>query len=83
VVKWLLEKRIQIINYSAGLKKPLSRLPPDWFWVILAGIRGITDYVNVTFENLQGRTLLVVEQSAELAKLGADLAIHMGIQGLF
>lgn len=83
MAKWLLDKRLQIVDYSASLDKPLDRLPPDWWWVILAGIQAITEYVNVTFVKLQGRSLLVSEQAAELNKLGGDLAVHVGIQGPF
>jgi hypothetical protein len=83
VAKWLLDKWLQIVNYSATSDKGFDRLPPDWWWVILAGVQAITEYVNVTFVKLQGRSLLVSEQAAELTKLGGDLAIHVGIQGPF
>jgi hypothetical protein len=83
VVKWLLDKRIQIVNYSNSLREPFDRLPPDWWWVVAAGIYAVTEYVNPTFVQLQGRTLLVSQQTAILAKLGEDLSLHVGIEGPF
>ena len=83
VSKWLLEKRIQIVEYSDSLRRPLNRLPPDWWWVIVAGIKAVTEYVNPVFVKLQGRTLLVSQQTAILAKLADDLSILVGMEGPF
>ena len=82
-MKWLLDKRIQIVNYSDSLSEPFDNLPPDWWWVVVAGIHAVTEYVNPTFVKLQGRTLLVSQQTAILVKLGEDLSIHTGIEGPF
>lgn len=44
-----LEKCAQIIDYSANSKKSFNRLSPDWCWIILAGIRGVIEHINITF----------------------------------
>src|SRR5271169_5626080 len=76
VVKWLLNKWIQIVNYSDSLSEPFDHLPPDWWWVVVAGIHAVTEYINPTFVKLQGRTLLVSQQTAILVELGEDLSVH-------
>ena len=83
VSKWLLEKRIQIVEYSDSLDRPFNRLPPDWWWVIVAGIKAVIEYINPVFVKLQGRTLLISQQTTILAKLADDLSIHVGIEGPF
>ena len=82
-MKWLLDKWIQIVNYSDSLSEPFDNLPPDWWWVVVAGIHAVTEYVNPMFVKLQGCTLLVSQQKAILAKLREDLSIHVGIEGPF
>ena len=83
VSKWLLEKRIQIVEYSDSLDQPFNRLPPDWWWVIVAGIKAVIEYINPVFVKLQGRTLLISQQTTILVKLADDLSIHVGIEGPF
>ena len=83
VSKWLLGKRIDIYNYSASLKDPLDCIPPDWWWVIVAAINAITELVNAVFVQLQGKTLLIPQQTAILAQLADDITILTGIEGPF
>jgi hypothetical protein len=83
VAEWLLENRIAIVNYSASLKEPLDSLPPYWWWVVIAVVKAVTDYVNPVFVKLQGKTLLISQQTAILAQLADELTILAGIDGPF
>jgi hypothetical protein len=83
VSAWLLAKRIQIINYSDSLTEPLDELPPNWWWVVVAGIAAVTEYVNPVFIKLQGRDLLISQQTALLSTLADDLSILVGVEGPF
>ena len=83
VSKWLLEKWIQIVEYRDSLDRPFNRLPPDWWWGIVAGIKAVIEYINPVFLKLQGHTLLISQQMTILAKLTDDLSIHVGIEGPF
>ncbi len=83
VSKWLLEKWIQIVEYSDSLDRPFNRLPPNWWWVIVASIKAVIEYINPVFLKLQGHTLLISQQMTILAKLTDDVSIHVGREGPF
>lgn len=83
MAEWLLENQIPIFNYNAGLKEPLNCLLPQWWWVIIAVVKAVTDYVNPVFVKLQGKTLLISQQTAILSQLADELTIMAGIDGPF
>src|SRR5436309_14573977 len=81
---WLLDNRTIIYNYSANLKDgPLEHFPDDAWWLLVAAINAITELVNVVFVKLQGKTLLIAQQTAILAKLADDITILSGTDGPF
>ena len=61
-------------------EKP-SQTPPDWWWVVIAGINALTVQVNIVFIKLQAKDLLVSQQSAELTYLTSLICIQVGIDG--
>ena len=83
VCTWLLEKRIRLFQYLKE-EKP-SQTPPDWWWVVIAGINALTAQVNIVFIKLQAKDL-VSQQSAELTCLAGPLAslicIQVGVNSL-
>ena len=79
VCSWLLEKRIRLFQYIEG-KQP-SQAPPNWWWIVVAGIDAFTAQVNIVFVKLQAKDLLVSQQSAELNTLASLLCIQLGIEG--
>ena len=38
VCKWLLAKRIILFEYINATKTPIKSAPPDWWWIVIAGI---------------------------------------------
>jgi len=77
VCTWLLEKRIRLFQYLKE-EKP-SQTPPDWWWVVIAGINALTAQVNIVFIKLQAKDLLVSQQSAELTHLASLICIQVGV----
>ena len=61
----------------------LEHFPDDVWWVLVAAINTVTELVNVVFVKLQGKTLLIAQQTAILAKLADDITILTGIEGPF
>src|SRR5216110_1888687 len=79
VCMWVLEKRIHLFQHLKE-EKPLQT-PPDWWWVVIAGINALTAQVNIVFIKLQAKGLLVSQQSAELTHLTSLIRIQVGIDG--
>ena len=62
---------------------PLEHFPDDAWWILVAAINAITELVNVVFVKLQGKTLLIAQQTAILVKLADDITILTGTDGPF
>ena len=62
---------------------PLEHFPDDAWWILVAAINVTTELVNVVFVKLQGKTLLIAQQTAILAKLTDDITILTGTDGPF
>lgn len=62
---------------------PLEHFPDDAWWILVAAINAITELVNIVFVILQGKTLLIAQQTAILVKLADDITILTGIEGPF
>lgn len=81
VCKWLLTHRITLFEYINSATKPVTSAPPEWWWVVIAGISALTEIINPVFVKLQAQNLLISVQSALLSTLAADIATTIGIQG--
>jgi len=83
VCEWLLAKRIPLFEYIKSAEKPVSTAPPDWWWVVIAGISALTQIINPVFVKLQAQNLLISTQSALLDGLAMDICAMVGIKGPF
>ena len=81
VCKWLLAKCIALFEYINSATNPVSMAPPDWWWVVIAGISALTEIINPVFVKLQAQNLLISTQSALLDGLSMDICAMVGIQG--
>ena len=81
VCTWLLDKRFALFKLIAENKLPAKLAPESWWWIVIAGVKGITDHVNPIFIKLQSRELLVAQQADILAKLAADISTDVGADG--
>ena len=83
VCKWLLTKRIALFEYINSATEPVSTAPPNWWWVVIAGISALMEIINPVFIKLQAQNLLISMQSALLETLSLDICTMIGIQGPF
>src|SRR5437762_4351207 len=79
--KWLLEKRIQVLEYIAVDQK--INAPEGWWWIVASAIHTLSKEINVVFVKLQSKNLLISQQAAELEKLATILCAHIIIDGPF
>ena len=83
VSAWLLTKYILIMEYINTATKPVEEAPPSWWWVVIAGIKAMTDIINPIITQLQAPNLLVSKQAAILVQLSVDIYGMIGIEGPF
>ena len=84
VARWLLEHRVRIFqHFTAESTKSTNVNPPSWWWVVIAGLSALTEYVNIVFIKLQSKDLLISQQASELQKLAADIFILFNVEGPF
>ena len=83
VCKWLLAKRIVLFEYINAAENPVDSAPPDWWWIVIAGISALTDLINPVFVKLQAPNLLLSTQSALLDMLSTEICAMIGIRGPF
>ena len=83
VCKWLLMKRIDLFQHIKSAETPILSTPPNWWWIVIAGINELTDIINPTFVKLQSPTLLVSVQSSLLDELATNISVVVGIRGPF
>src|SRR5438552_5055504 len=83
VCKWLLAKRIVLFEYINMAENPVDSTPPDWWWIVIAGISILTDRINPVFIKLQAPNLLLSTQSALLDSLSTEICTMIGIRGPF
>ena len=79
VCKWLLDKRVALFEYINTATKPVTSAPPNWWWIIVAGISALTDLINPVFIKLQAPNLLVSVQATLLDALAVDITTMLGI----
>ena len=79
ICTWLLEKRLRLFEYFE--KYEPVQTPPNWWWVVVAGINALTAQVNIVFTKLQAKDLLVSQQSVELTHLTSLICIQVGVDG--
>src|SRR5205085_12558870 len=79
VCKWLLDKRVALFKYINTATKPIPSAPPNWWWIIIAGISALTDLINPVFIKLQTLNLLVSTQASLLDSLTVDISTMLGI----
>ncbi len=83
VCDWLLEKCIALFEYIKLAEMSIKTAPPDWWWVVIAGISALTEIINPVFIKLQAQNLLISTQSTLLDVLSMDICAMVGIQGPF
>lgn len=83
VCKWLLAKRVVLFEYINTAENPVNSAPPDWWWIVIAGISALTDLINPVFVKLQSPNLLLSTQSALLDTLSTDICTMIGVRGPF
>jgi hypothetical protein len=77
--KWLIEKRITLLEYFA--KDNPARAPPSWWWIIVAAVSALSEQVNIVVVKLQGKDLLLSQQTTELEQLAALILVQIEIDG--
>ena len=70
-------------EYINSATEPVSTAPPNWWWVVIAGISALTEIINPVFIKLQAQNLLISMQSVLLETLSLDICTMIGIQGPF
>src|SRR2546423_2409275 len=79
ICKWLLDKRVALFKYIVTAAKTITSVPPKWWWVIISGIKALTDLINPVFIKLQALNLLVSVQAELLDSLAVDVSTMLGI----
>ena len=79
VCKWLLTKHIDLFEYINMVEKPVISAPPDWWWIVIAGISVIMELINPMFVKLQAPNLLIFTQSSLLDVLSTEICVIIGI----
>src|SRR5438046_3635474 len=79
VCKWLLDKHIALFEYIDTAAKPVTSAPPNWWWIIISGIKALTELINPIFIKLQAPDLLVSVQAELLDSLTVDVSMMLGI----
>jgi len=59
--------------------KPVTSVPPSWWWIIIAGISALTDLINPVFVKLQAPNLIVSVQATLLDTVAVDITTMLGI----
>ena len=80
VCKWLLSKRIEIFEYFDDTEITVEWAPPDWWWIVVAGISALTELINPVFTKLQAPDLLVSAQSMLLDNLSTEISAAVGVR---
>ena len=63
-------------------KDDLTKAPPSWWWVAVAGINAIAEQVNIVFIKLQARDLLLSQQATAFDELAVSICGQIDINGL-
>ena len=79
VCKWLLDKRIALFEHIHTATKPITSAPSNRWWIIIAGIKALTDLSNPVFVKLQAPNILVLAQAELLDALAVDVSTMLGI----
>ena len=76
-------KTHHFIRIHRHRRNPVNSAPPDWWWIVIAGISALTDFINPVFTKLQAPNLLLSTQSALLDMLSTEICTIIGIRGPF
>ena len=79
VCKWLLDKRVALFEYIHTAARPVTSAPSNWWWIIIASIKALTDLINPVFVKLQDPNILVSAQAELLDTLAVDVSTMLGI----
>ena len=82
VCKWLLAKRLELFDHINTAEKPIVSAPPAWWWIVIAGMNALTDFINPVFIKLQASSLLLSTQFTLLDSLAVDLCTMIRIRHL-
>jgi hypothetical protein len=71
VVRFLVEKRSEIITYFAETEPSdrFDQLPTPTFWILISVISEISTHVSECVESLQGRQVTLQQQAAAVQSL--------------
>jgi hypothetical protein len=76
VCNWFLAKRIDLFEHIESAERPISSAPPQWWWIVIAGISALTDIINPTFVKLQSPSLLLSVQSTLFNELAGKYLLN-------
>ena len=76
---WLLERRVPLLKYIA--KDDLTKAPPSWWWVVVAGINALAEQVNIVFIKFQSKDLLLSQQATAFDDLTVSICIYIDLNG--
>lgn len=77
--KWLTRHRACVVAYME--EKSAACLPTNAWWVLTAAVRAFMVLVDECAISLQGRNILLCEQSARFQKLQDELRTTIGMEG--
>ena len=52
VCKWLLAKCLELFDHINTAEKSIVSVPPAWWWIVIAGMNALTDFINLVFVKL-------------------------------
>jgi len=81
VCDWLLQKQPRLFEHFKSADKYRKHMPPMSWWIIVAVVNTLTEYVNKVFVQLQSDDLLVCQQKNILEKLAVDICVHTHVEG--
>lgn len=81
ICDWLMSHNIEIFDFIDSQKEPVSQMPQDWWWILVAAIKRINQHVNIIFQRLQSKDLILSQQHEELDRLALALCIDIDIDG--
>jgi len=54
-------------------------MPEDWWWILVAAIKRINQHVNIVFQKLQSKNIILSQQREELKRLALALCNDIDI----
>jgi hypothetical protein len=78
--KWQLNNRQDLQKFFSSRSENQVK-PPTWYWPVIAGVCALFYHVDSSIRTLQGRTLIMSQQDAEIQRLISMLINATEIDG--